>query len=119
MKATITQTQTSIDQAAIYYVTDRSSGAKFFLVKSDSCKECYHEVRWDSERLAWTCNGEHCKFARGGTTCKHARAASEVMQLRRAAEVRLQAQEERALRNLASGKRLSRDAFTSEFGIYQ
>jgi hypothetical protein len=97
-----TTLKTQITAAAIYRVTDKVTGEKFFLVKSDSCRDCYHEVRWDSERLAWTCNGEHCQYQRGGTTCKHARAASEVMQARRAAAVRLQAAEERAVANLAS-----------------
>jgi len=99
------KTQATIQSAAIYRVTDKVTGEKFFLVKSDSCRDCYHEVRWDSERLAWTCNGEHCQYQRGGTTCKHARAASEVMQARRHAAVRLQAAEERAVANLASAAR--------------
>ena len=101
MKATLTQTE--IQAAAIYRVTDKVTGEKFFLVKSDSCRDCYHEVRWNEARLAWTCNGKHCQYQRGGTTCKHARAASEVMQARRAAAIRLQAVEERAVANLASG----------------
>ncbi len=99
----MTQTaQTEISATAIYYVTDKRDGTKFFLVKSDSCRNCWHEVRWDTERLAWTCNGEHCQYQRGGTTCKHSRACSEVMQARRRASVRLQAAEERAAANLAS-----------------
>jgi hypothetical protein len=93
---------TQITAAAIYRVTDKVTGTKFFLVKSDSCKNCYHEVRWSDELAAWQCNGEHCIYQRGGTNCKHARAASEVMQARRAASVRLQAAEERAAANLAS-----------------
>ncbi len=104
----MTQTaQTEISATAIYYVTDKATSEKFFLVKSDSCKNCYHEVRWNTERLAWTCNGEHCQYQRGGTTCKHARACSEVMQARRSASVRLQAAEERAAANLASAERFS------------
>ncbi len=67
----MTQTaQTEISATAIYCVTDKQTGTKFFLVKSDSCKNCYHEVRWNASRLAWTCNGEHCQYQRGGTTCK-------------------------------------------------
>jgi len=101
---TQTVSKTEIQAAAIYRVTDKVTGEKFFLVKSDS-KGSYHEVRWDSERLAWTCNGEHCQYQRGGTNCKHARACSQVMQARRAASVRLQAIEERVVANLASAAR--------------
>ena len=102
---TTSKTQATIQSAAIYRVTDKVTGEKFFLVKSDSCRNCYHEVRWNTARLAWTCNGEHCQYQRGGTNCKHARAASEVMQARRRASVRLQAAEERAAANLASDTR--------------
>jgi len=101
----MTQTaQTEISATAIYYVTDKRDGTKFFLVKSDSCGNCWHEVRWDTERLAWTCNGEHCQYQRGGTTCKHSRACKEVMQARRAAERVLQASEEKHFANLASAE---------------
>src|SRR5258707_15851993 len=99
----MTQTaQTEISATAIYYVTDKRDGTKFFLVKSDSCRNCWHEVRWDTERLARTCNGEHCQHQRGGTTCNHSRAGSEVMQSRRRPSVRLQAAEERAAASLPS-----------------
>jgi len=112
--------QTEIQQAAIYAVTDKRDGSKFFLVKSDSCADCYHEVRFDEERLEWICNGDTCKYQHRGAGCKHAQACSEVMVLRRAAAVRLQAQEERALANLASGRqRLSREEYTEVFGIYE
>ena len=113
--ATTIKTQATIQSAAIYRVTDKATHEKFYLVKSDS-ENVYHEVRWDGSRLAWTCNGDKCKFQHGGTNCKHARATNEVLKIRRAAlaaqmggdtpaiVARLQAREERRLANLVSGE---------------
>jgi len=118
--ATITKTaKTEIQSPVIYRITDKATGAKFYLVKSDSQENTYYEVRWQVNE--WRCNCPATK------PCKHERAVNEVLKIRRAAlaaqmggqvpatVARMQAREDAKLAEQAA----RRKAYVQEFGIYE
>jgi SWIM zinc finger len=122
MIQTARKPQSEISAVAIYKVTIKASGQQCYAVPSDSQPGTFYITCWNERESRWTCS---CKAGHYGSTCKHARAAQTSI-LANKAEAARRHEQEAQMAELAQEmaateqavRRLSREEYISEFGIY-